>query len=57
MLQIPEENFERAMAGLINMDLGVPVEGVASAALYHLREDRRRREEEAREALEDQIAI
>ena len=54
MLQIPEENFERVMAGLINMDLGVPAEGVASAALHLLREDRLRREEEAQEGLKDQ---
>ena len=54
MLQVPEEALEKAMAGLIDLDLGLPVLGVASAALHLLREDRARREEEALELLEEQ---
>ena len=54
MLQIPEEAFERAMAGLIDLGLGKPVEGVAQAALHLLREGRLRREDEALELLEEQ---
>ena len=57
MLQIPEEAFEQAMAGLIGMDLGVSVEGVATAALHLLREDRRHREDEALELLEEQAFL
>ena len=53
MLQVPEEALEKAMAGLIDLDLGLPVLGVASAALHLLREDRARREEEALELLEE----
>ena len=30
MLQVPEEAFEKAMAGLIDLDLGKPVKGVAT---------------------------
>ena len=33
MLQVPEEALEKSMAGLIDLDLGLPVLGVASAAL------------------------
>ena len=54
MLQVPEEAFEKAMPGLIDLDLGKPVKGVATAALHLVREDRKRREEEALELLEEQ---
>ena len=53
MLQISEDAFERAIAALIGLDLGVPVEGVAQAALHLVRQHRLRREE-ARELLREQ---
>ena len=64
MLQITEEALEKAMAGLIDMDWGPPVEGitppaegVATAALHLLREKRLRQEAEALQRLEDQSSF
>ena len=45
------------MAAFIRLDLGVPVEGVAQAALHLVRQHRLRRKEEARELLREQPLI
>ena len=61
MLRISEDTLEKAMAGLIALDWGPPVEGITppaegvAAAILHLLRDRRAlQEQEARERLEDE---